>query len=192
MQIPLKVNGKESSCEYNYLTDCTDSHINVTYELDQLKDKELDIVDLYKIALWKTERYIIVPDDVLAAINAIKCFRTSDIKYAKWESETKKVLNLLLDKNKVRGANIAMASTFLRFSNPSAYQIIDERAYRSVYKKSNFPKNGRKAVAIYIDYMRRLYETFKKTIKGVKIINFEDMDRYLYAKDIDEGNNLVR
>ena len=202
MVIPLKTNKEDELCEYNYLTDCTDEHINITYELDRLKDKKVDIADLYKIALWKVNRFPIVPYNVLEAMNNLKTFRTEDIGTEEWKNATSDVLNQLLDDKKVRGVNLPMASTFLRFINPDAYQIIDVRAFRMAfdftpekYDKSrqnkNFPALERARYDVYEKYLTKLQAIAndKNGYHGIKI-GFQDLDRFLYLVDLAFGHQL--
>lgn len=197
MKIPIEATGKDNkeiSIEYGYLTDCTGKHINVTYELDQLAGKDFDIIDLYKIALWKTNRFPIIPNDVLDAMNKLRRFDTQDVMSDDWKIETKRVMEMLLDKEKVCGVGLPMASAFLRFLNPNAYQIIDTRAYRAAFNYNEDIHDYKNAKAnvcadIYIDYINQLITLSRGDYYGLKV-KFQDMDRFLYIIDQDAKIDL--
>ena len=183
--------GTEKTWDYGYLTDCTDEHVNVTSDLDKLKDKKGDvkITDIYKIVLWKTNRFPVISEDVLASLSGIKHFKTDDIDTEEWKNTTTNLIDKLLDKKRVRGVDLPMASTIFRFINPQAYQIIDARAYNAIYGQ-NMPKSKKNVAKIYIDYMKDLLEKFKNGYDGKKIEKFEEMDRFLYLYDIRSGHKI--
>ena len=72
-----------------------------------------------------------------------------------------------------------MASTILRFKNPSIYQIIDQRVYRVIYGV-DMPSVTKKeeAIEFYHKYLTKL----KAVCKNYKI-DFYESDRILYALD---------
>ncbi|SFB86234.1 hypothetical protein [Kaistella jeonii] len=70
-----------------------------------------------------------------------------------------------------------MASTILRFKNPSVYQIIDQRVYRFIYGQ-NLPlyfSNAQKQIELYLDKLKGVCEK--------KNIDFTLSDRILYQMD---------
>ena len=74
-----------------------------------------------------------------------------------------------------------MASTFLRFRNKKAFQIIDRRAYRAVYGE-DYPLYSSSSENAKIDlYFRYLDDLF--AFAGSKKVNFTILDRVLYVFD---------
>ena len=84
-----------------------------------------------------------------------------------------------------------MASTIFRFINPKAYQIIDARAYNSIYGKK-IPKGN--PAKVYVEYMEKVLDAFKNGYKTkndvIKVTDFENMDRFLYQYDIEIGHQI--
>jgi thermostable 8-oxoguanine DNA glycosylase len=79
------------------------------------------------------------------------------------------------------GVDLAMASTFLRFRNKRAFQIIDRHAYRAVYGK-NYPLHSSSSDDAKIDlYFRYLDELF--VFADSKKVSFKILDRVLYVFD---------
>ena len=189
MKLEVKINGKKSSYDYDYLTDCTNKGINVTENLDiELhKKKDIEITDIYRIVLWKTNRFPILPEDVLNSLSNITDFQTEDIGTDKWKKTTTELIKMLLNKDNVKGVELPMASTIFRFINPKAYQIIDARAYNSIYGKK-IPKGN--PAEVYVEYMKKVLDAFKNGYKGIKVVRFEDMDRFLYQYDIEIGHKI--
>ena len=145
----------------------------LTPELDKL-DGDFDQNILNEIVLWKVNRYAEVPKTTLKLLNEIK--KTD--KVVKPEL-TKKILSALLHKDQ-KGIRLAMASTILRFKNPSVYQIIDQRVYRYIMNEEM--KNNFKSVDEQIEY----YETYLKELRKRCIadsIPFETSDRVYYVLD---------
>jgi len=151
---------------YNYQTD-------LTSKLDKL-DEPFDQAIINEIVLWKVNRYASVDTQTLSLINQIKKGDTQ------LNAElTGAILLRLLDKGQ-KGVRLAMASTILRFKNPTAYQIIDQRVFRFLYgrelKYSETNINGQ--ITIYLDYLQKLKEVCTK-----HNINFETADRVFYTMD---------
>ena len=184
------VTGKNGTKEvpFEYLSELTD-------ELDKLhtSKKELSETDIYKITLWKINRYPKIRNTtILKDLNSLR-------KLNRFEEEaTKSILSAMLPQN---GIGLAMASTYLRFSNPKIYPIIDTRALRAAfdYEDVNVYENilsthcggnklYEKQIDLYIDYVNKLIEISKTDYHGLKI-DFENLDRFLY--DIDEGSGFL-
>jgi hypothetical protein len=74
-----------------------------------------------------------------------------------------------------------MASTFLRFRNRKAFQIIDRHGYRAMYGE-DYPLYSRSAsdakIDLYCDYLDRLF-----ALADLKRVDFEILDRVLYVFD---------
>jgi thermostable 8-oxoguanine DNA glycosylase len=124
---------------------------------------------LLEIALWKTNRYPTITQDLLSDIN--------DLRKSFSEQKAKNLLRKLLD---LKGFDLPMASTVLRFAVPDQLQIIDQRVYRFITDKDclKIPYNIDQKVALYFDYIERL-----KNICLQYDIPFSKADRILYQLD---------
>ena len=175
-------NGQKTNVDFKYLPKLTD-------ELDKLhtSKKELSETDIYKITLWKVDRYPFIDDEKIKGINSLATITTFD-KDAK--TKTIDVLNTLLSTD---GIGLPMASTYLRFINPKVYQIIDVRAYRAAFnykpKRSYAYVNRAIQIDIYIKYIERLHAIADKGYHGVTV-SFKDLDRFLYDFDKFVGNKI--
>ena len=159
-----------------------DYNPHLTKTLDSIKD-DFDQEIINMIVLWKVNRYPYVPEDLLTALNEIR----NDIAIMKHHEE---LLSRLLD---CKGLQLPMASTFLRFRNPSLFQIIDQHVYRLLTGNELslpvFPseKNKKFICETYFDYLG-----FSETKCKVLNIPFEQADRILYNADkrINKGVKL--
>lgn len=139
-------------------------------------DEDFNEATINEITLWKVNRYPIVDNETLNSLNKIQ---KSDEKYDLEES--KLLVKRLLE---CHGVQMPMASTYLRFKNPSLFQIIDQRVYRVLYGEemklpgSGNEKNRDKTVEIYFKYLKDL----KKLCLTLEI-DFEQSDRILYNAD---------
>ena len=81
----------------------------------------------------------------------------------------------------MKGYDLPMASTVLRFAVPDELQIIDQRVYRFIKLDKeclNIPYNIDKKVDLYFDYIKQL-----KIICKDYEIPFSKADRLLYQLD---------
>ncbi len=174
----IEKDGKEISVPFGYLPE-------ITNLLDGLRGKDLTRENIHQIREWKTNRPSEITDETLDNLNKLKSLRKLD------EAKTRDVLTDLLSTG---GVGLPMASTYLRFLNPSVYQIIDERAFRAAYdfepvdNYKNVKDNGT-LIDIYIDYLNKLYEIEKYGYHGYRV-QFEDLDRFLYDFDKFVGNKI--
>lgn len=155
--------------EYNYRP-------KLTSILDKLsQDFNQDTIN--NIVLWKVNRYSELDLKTLELLNSIdKKDRKLNIKKAK------EILFTLL---KTKGIQIPMASSILRFKNPSLFQIFDQRVYRLIYGTEWKYKNSSKSdnsvnfqIEVYIKYL----EDLRFACDKLKI-NFVYADRILYNLD---------
>ncbi len=163
---------------YNYQRELTE-------KLDGYKgDMNFSEGIINKIVLWKVNRYVSTNsnNDWLPVLNTFKDDTTIE------EDKLRNFLTIVL--NQVRGVDIAMASTFLRFRNPDVYQIIDERTFRVVMRNGNSRKklkdykNFDEKIDLYIDYLKKL-----RTVCESLQIKYQNSDRILYQFDkIKNGN----
>lgn len=125
-----------------------------------------------EIALWKVNRYFELPAETLEMLNQV-----SDNEAALNIVKTKEILAKLLA---VKGIQLPMASTILRFKNPNVYQIIDQRAYRFLGKgklKTTFPTVEKK-IECYMTYLQDLRKACED--HGIP---FNKADQVLYLAD---------
>jgi thermostable 8-oxoguanine DNA glycosylase len=151
--------------EYRYqreLTECLDALGPQPFTQDVIKD----------IVLWKVNRYVKLSAGALAALNSVTEFQPKSHRNAR------DALATLLDE---RGVDLPMASSFLRFRNRKAFQIIDRHAYRAVYGQ-NYPlyssSTDKKKIDLYFCYLDDLF-----MLAGSKEVDFASLDRVLYIFD---------
>lgn len=145
----------------------------LTEKLDNF-NSDLDQETINEIVLWKVNRYAPINVESLNILNQIKKDdKTLDKKL------TRRILKRLLHKNQ-KGIGLPVASTILRFKNPSIYQIIDQRVYRYIYGKpiKYSPSNVDAQIDLYLNYLKELRIKCEK-----HDIPFEQADRLLYLLD---------
>ena len=158
--------------EYRYQPD-------LTRRLDSSTAAPLEQATINEIVLWKVNRYVRLNEPTLELLN-----RVPEIPPGAHRQATE-VLALLLD---TRGVDLPMASTFLRFRNPRAFQIIDRHAYRAVYGRS-YPLHGSSPLetkrAVYFEYLDDLID-----LARAQGLEFEILDRILYIFDKSQNGPL--
>ncbi len=168
------------------INDIDPTNENITYKSQQYLTSKLDNFDwdfsqdiINNIVLWKVCRFVRFEKHTLDYLNKIDKKSTMiDRKF------TFQCLMLLL---KTKWIQISMASTILRFKNPSVYQILDQRVYRFIYwmpLNTNWLKIE-EIIFLYLDYLDKLQLVCQE--KGVK---FEDSGRILYALDKKFNKNI--
>jgi thermostable 8-oxoguanine DNA glycosylase len=145
----------------------------LTTKLDRL-DTDFDQETINEIVLWKVNRYAAIDNDTLSLINQIK---KSDTQLN--PELTGAILLRLLGKEQ-KGVRLAMASTILRFKNPTLYQIIDQRVFRFLYgKELKYSETDiNEQITLYLDYLQKL-----KNICNEHNVDFKIADRIFYAMD---------
>ncbi len=125
---------------------------------------------LLEIVLWKTNRYPTITQEIIDDINNIR----KDYSEDKAGLLLKKLLEL-------KGFDLPMASTVLRFAVPTKLQIIDQRVYRFITKDEDYlkiPYNIDQKINLYFKYIKRLHK-----ICSEMTIPFSKSDRILYQLD---------
>ena len=155
----------------------------MTDELDAIRpDQSFDESVIFKILLWKVHRYSHLDLDLLNRLNSVVCLTQAN------REEAKSVLEDLL---RTDGIDLPMASTLLRFRNPTTFQIIDRRAFRSFMKQDQYDlysgSSLERKVAVYFSYLEAVDKLCETT--G---INFADADRILYQFDKKNNGTLKR
>ncbi len=122
--------------------------------------------------LWKIDRYAALNHDILLEIDDLKALTIGMHQQA--ETTLESLLN-------TRGVDLPMASAFLRFRNPEAFQIIDRHAYRAIYDR-DYPLHTKspiqRKISTYFEYLDKLIELCKK-----RNLDFQTIDRLLYQFD---------
>jgi len=152
---------KKADTEYNYQP-------QLTKKLDNHSD-DFSEQTLLEIALWKTNRYPTISQDLLDDINYLRKGYSED--------KARKLLRKLLE---LKGFDLPMASTVLRFAVPNELQIIDQRVYRFITEEDclKIPYNIEQKIKLYFNYVDQL-----KSICQQKNIPFFKADRVFYQLD---------
>lgn len=154
------------------------------YNLDEtqkLRDKfsardKITIDDLRRVALWKINRVLDVPEDLLEKLNELAL--RDDLKYN--DDFSRDIINSLV---KCRGVGFPMVSSILKFIRPDIYPIIDVRAYRALYGKG-ITYSGYN-VDIYFDYISKVYEIREKLD-----LELHEVDEQLYMFDKENNGKI--
>ena len=146
--------------------------------LDERENRDI----INSIVLWKINREVNIGTELFITIKNLNIV-PSDIKAS--EKEIKKIICDLLQ---VKGVKIAMVSTILKMFYPETFPIIDQRAYRELYREelpTFYGKNAnKKYVELYIKYIKDCYSYNEKVCPNIK---FEDVDKVLYQLDLGKG-----
>lgn len=151
----------------------------LTAKLDSKRGQLFSQEVVNEIVLWKVNRYAAIPDSLLRDLHELGRLEPRQHRVGK-----SVVLALL----QCRGVDLPMASTFLRFQNPAAFQIIDRHAFRAAFGKPYplYPTSPpKRKAAIYFEYLDLLGELADGTD-----LRFEDLDRALYMFDKAENETL--
>jgi len=151
----------------------------LTNELDQIGEKDFDEMIIFRIILWKINRYPDVENFPFSELNQLADIKPEE--YVKCDDVLRKML-------KLRGIGLPIASTILRFKNPKVFPIIDQRAYRvimaeklKIYKSTKIDKQ----IETYFGYIERCREISKECS-----IPFNMIDRVLYLFDKDKNKGI--
>ncbi|GEP45867.1 hypothetical protein [Brevifollis gellanilyticus] len=133
------------------------------------------------IVLWKLSRFVDLPAPLLAELDGVRQLEVGQHAQA---------AELATDLQRVKGVQLAMASTFLRFANPEVFQIIDRHAYRAVYGT-----DLSKALKAHrtVGAKTQLYFTYLDALRQLcteKHLPFRDADRILFEFDKQENPPL--
>lgn len=144
----------------------------LTNRLDNLSDIDFSQPLINEIVLWKVNRHVTVSPEILRVIENVRNIQAGHHK------EARGTLEVLL---KLRGVDLPMASTFLRFRNPRVFQIIDRHAYRAVFGRKyalNMTSPIELKISTYFDYIDKLIE-----LCNARGFDFHTIDRLLYQFD---------
>ncbi len=161
-------------------------HPELTKKLDAMTVEDFNQELLFEIVLWKLNRYPHIQPEIFGELKGIGKVGPKEHR------EAEPVLRKLLMSPGIR---LPMASTILRFLNPAAFQIIDDRAYRVLHPGEPLypakPVNGKRlekylvdSTRIYFEYLDALHEVVSEKLP------FQLADRILYQLDIELGNKI--
>ena len=161
----------------------------LTKKLDALNSDDFNREALYEIILWKLNRFPQIDDELLVKIQTLSKLKP------KAHRSSKETLKELLA---CHGIRLPMASTILRFINPSTFQIIDDRVVRVLCEESKEGKQEKipikpqkmndryleRSCDVYFGYLDKLHKISDSSLP------FEGADRILYLLDIKKGNKI--
>ena len=133
----------------------------------ELLRKALSLDDVRRVALWKYNRVIEIPDKVLSDVSSVK--NRDDVQI-----DSPEVRVAFESLTSCAGVGVPLASAILKFLRPDVFPIIDVRAYRAIYGRKIY----KYTFEVYVDYSRVLYSIALK--KGVAL---EVVDEQLYLFD---------
>jgi len=183
--VPAQQYRKRNMKATEYVGDLTgflneyDYQPQLTQRLDSLNDIDFTQQLVNEIVLWKVNRYVSLDGELLRSLNELRTLVIGE--HRKGEA----VLIALIN---AHGVDLAMASTLLRFRNPSTFQIIDRHAYRAVYGRdyslySTSPVSRK--VSVYFGYLDELVALCNK--QG---LDYRTVDRLLYVFDKEKNGKL--
>jgi hypothetical protein len=136
-------------------------------------NSQIDLELLRRIALWKFDRVLDVPNDTLEKLRAVATDRDLCVD----SKETQLLIEELIG---CRGVGLPMASTILKFLRPDVFPIIDVRAYRALYgTKPYFSQStNRKNIQRYLAYTAEVQSISRRLGPPLR-----DIDEQLYEFD---------
>ena len=152
---------------------------DLTHHLDNLNQVPFTQSLVNEIVLWKVNRFVKIETELFNRIDGLSTLNSGEHRQAE---------NVLLALLGIRGIDLPMASTILRFRNPNVFQIIDRHAYRSVYD-DDYPlypgTPPERKVSCYFDYIDELIGLCQQ-----RDLTFTTIDRLLYEFDKDVNGRL--
>lgn len=127
------------------------------------------IGDLRRIALWKIDRVLDVPEALLERLGDL----AGDETLTHRSSKVKEVIDALVSQP---GIGMPMASAILKFLRPDVFPIIDVRAYRALMGKRLYYASYN--VDLYLAYIDELKQLSERT--GIAL---SEVDEQLYCFD---------
>ena len=129
----------------------------------------VDLNDLRRVALWKLDRVVDVPEVVMEQLRGLV-----EIEELQVDSpQSKKALTAIVQ---CPGVGFPMASAFLKFLRPGIFPIIDVRAYRALFGKRLYPSSY--TLELYLKYAARVREVSREMD-----MDFPAVDEQLYRFD---------
>ena len=132
-------------------------------------NSELDLNDIRRIALWKLDRIINIPKEIIEDLRKLACEKSIDIRDIK-------TLNIIKKLVSCEGIGFPMASTILKFIRPDIFPIIDIRAYRAIFGVKLY--SSQYSIEKYINYVEEVYK-----IRDLLNLDLQLIDQQLYCFD---------
>lgn len=142
-----------------------------------------DIIN--EIVLWKINRVTSVPNDLIVEIKVLSKIVKRYQDVSSNIDQIKKVYERLITDS--TGVKAAMASTILKMFMPEALPIIDQRAFREIYR---IPMPKVVDGSLYLDYVEKVIKQYEIDKVNCPSLNFFDMDKVLYQRDKAAGNKV--
>ena len=151
-----------------------DYNLDETNQLKDLfssirSDKSLCIDDLRRAALWKIDRVLTIPEDLISDLSSLAKSDNVDI----FGDVVKDIIFRL---TACDGVGFPMASAMLKFLRPDIFPIIDVRAYRALFGKKLY--STQYSIDLYLEYVKEIYK-----IRDKLHISLDKVDEQLYLFD---------
>ena len=140
---------------------------NIHNELSN--NPKLNMDDVRRVALWKLNRVINIPDELIKKLNDL----ATDINIKTRDKKSTEVIDELV---KCEGIGFPIASTILKFLRPDIYPIIDIRAYRALKARKLY--NSSYNLELYLNYIDEINQ-----ISKLLQIPLSSIDEQLYEFD---------
>tara|TARA_B100000315_G_C14538825_1_gene569791 strand:+ start:863 stop:1396 length:534 start_codon:yes stop_codon:yes gene_type:complete len=149
-----------------------------TGELNEIlnNNAKINIDQIRRVALWKIDRVIDIPDNILDKIRSIVSTKTISLD----STEVKKLIEELIS---CQGIGMPMASAILKFYRPDVFPIIDVRAYRALRGKKIYYSQYN--VDIYLKYANDLHDLASSLKRPLR-----EMDEQLYMYDKEHNKKI--
>ncbi len=153
----------------------------LTHRLDNIFHIEMNEELVNEIVLWKLDRYVYLRSELFSKLNNLSNLGIGQHR------QGEDVIQLLLE---VRGIDLPLASTLLRFRNPTAFQIIDRHAYRALYGEKYRLWRTTPSTKKILEYFRYLDDLID--LCQERNLDFRTIDRLLYVFDKERNGPLRR
>jgi thermostable 8-oxoguanine DNA glycosylase len=148
-------------------------------ERDELRERaynNLSMEDLRRIALWKLDRVLNVPEALLEQLRALAVTEGLTVD----SDQSRAVLDALVACD---GVGYPMASAFLKFVRSDVYPIIDVRAYRAITGVRL--RYAQYSTEVYLTYVERVLEIATRLGRPLA-----DVDEQLYCYDKEHNGSI--
>ena len=136
--------------------------------------------DLRRVALWKINRILDVPDELLEQLQDIARQENLDILTKDGREQIEGLFEQLV---LCPGIGFPMASAILKFLRPDIFPIIDVRAYRTLFRQRL--RSHQYTFEKYMDYVICVYE-----IRDTYGIELARVDEQLYEFDREHNGRI--
>lgn len=163
--------GENLNYDFDYNTDETNA-------LNELLNgnTEVDACSIRRIALWKLDRVVSIPDELIADLRDLAGDEALTID----DPQVIRILDSLVNCD---GVWYPMASSFFKFLRPDIFPIIDVRAYRALTDKKLY--RGAYNGDLYIEYTHALM-----AIAEEQNLELWEVDQQLYCFDLENNGRI--